>query len=102
VAKRVSTDLFRFDAEDEAVDPSAEQEAKTPSEAHEGPKHAVGFYFAQDTIDALDMAAATLRRGAKTRSKVTKSAIVEFAVRTALQDLERNGANSMIAKMLTN
>ena len=103
-AKRVNTNLFAFDAGQE---PSIEQEADPAqatvplaAEIPNGPRHAVGFYFTQDTIDALDAATVNLRRGAKNRGAVTKSALVELALRAALQDVERNGADSMLARLL--
>ena len=61
------------------------------------------FYLDPATLGALDMARAKLRGMAapEERSSITLSALVDAAIRTALQDLEAEGTVSPLAsKML--
>jgi hypothetical protein len=60
------------------------------------------LYFSQEATDALERARYTLRQLAypEQRSAITKSSIVEAAFLLALEDLEKNGAESQLAKRL--
>ena len=61
------------------------------------------FYLSQPALENLEEAWYRLRKLAKNnRSKVSKSLIVELAVRTALEDLEEKGDKSRLAQEMEN
>jgi hypothetical protein len=76
----------------------------TSTPATEERPAAVSFYLPPSVIDALDEGQAVLRKMAREhgrRGRVTKSAILEAALRAALEDLEANGKASMLASKLS-
>lgn len=81
------TDLF---ASTEQKDASAQ--------AQKGKNRAAIFYLCPDVLTRLEAAWLNLRRD--TGSPVSKSAIVEAALVTALEDLDRHGLKSRFARML--
>ena len=57
------------------------------------------FYLSQPALEDLEGAWYRLRKLARNnRSKVSKSLIVELAIRTALEDLEERGEQSSLAQ----
>lgn len=77
----------------------ARQKATTP-EPEAKPTKAT-FYLSGETLEAMEDALYQLRKLAgQDRSRVTKSALVEAALETALSDLERKGATSQLASKL--
>lgn len=72
-------------------------------QAPEGHKVPVSFYLASGLADGLEDALGTLRmigRKQGKRRRVTKSAILEAALRAALEDLEARGQDSLLARLL--
>ena len=87
----ISTDLFAPTVASEQVEQSAsKQVSKRKSKA-------ATFYFDPDLLDRLELAWLDLRREL---GNVTKSAIVEAALASALEDLDRSGTASKFASML--
>lgn len=95
MGRGVSSDLF-----DSTGDPQDKGDA-APIEIPEGNKEPISTYVTEETAAALDVAWAKLRRMARNRSQVTKSAIVELALIAALRDLEEHGADSLLGQALT-
>ena len=59
------------------------------------------FYLSQEAVDALDEAWFRLRRLTKTdKGRVSKSAIVDIAVQTTLEELETKGSESQLARKM--
>jgi len=83
----ISTDLFAV---------TRQRRASTQPRKHRN--KAATFYFSPDVLARLEGAWLDLRRD--TSSPVSKSAIVEAALVTALDDLEKNGVESEFARTL--
>ena len=83
----ISTDLFALTKQED-----------TGTQEHNHSNKAATFYFHPDVLARLEEAWLDLRRG--TSSPVSKSAIVQAALVTALDDLETNGPESVCARML--
>jgi len=60
------------------------------------------FYISQETLDSLEEGWLKLRKLAKpeARAQVSKSGIVETALDILLHDLEANGPDSQLARMM--
>ena len=60
------------------------------------------FYLSPDTLEALEDGLYRLKKlaGQKDKTKASKSSIVETALRLVLEDLERKGPDSQLARML--
>jgi outer membrane protein OmpA-like peptidoglycan-associated protein len=88
-------------------DPPARQRQQQPSRYQAPPpeeqKAKATFYMAQDVQFDLDDAQIQLRRLAPRyvkKQQLSKSAIVEAALRLAFEELEHQGPNSQLAKIL--
>lgn len=66
------------------------------------PPQKATFYLDAETIDRLDFAWLTLRRITGLRAEVSKSIIADLALQFALDDLEKKGDKSHLARMLVN
>ncbi len=58
------------------------------------------FYLSQPTIDALEDAWFQLRKKATAKGDVSKSLIVETALKLAIEDLNEHGTSSQLAGIL--
>jgi len=83
----ISTDLFALTEQKDTI-----------TQARKDRNKAATFYFHPEVLSRLEGAWLDLRR--HTSSPVSKSAIVEAALVTALEDLERNGPESEFVRML--
>jgi hypothetical protein len=77
--------------EQPATSKPAKQHDSKPAERRDSKPVKATYYIPRDVLDALDLAQLQLRQqaGAGRRGEVSKSAIVEAALRLALDDLER-------------
>ena len=83
----IITDLFAL---------TEQKDASTQAQKHKN--RAAIFYLDPDVLTRLEAAWLNLRRD--TGSPISKSAIVEAALVTSLNDLDRHGLKSRIARML--
>lgn len=77
--------------------------AKKPQEAPEEPeKLKATYYISIEAIDALEASWMQLRKMASTdaRSSISKSLIVETALRIVLDELKTKGSSSQIARII--
>lgn len=80
----------------------SQPETKRLNQAPLEKKSYVGFYMGQETCDRLELARVRLLQITRARkSDVSKSAIVETAVKIALDDLEANLAQSQLVDKIT-
>jgi len=79
------------------------QTTKKPKEKKmELPKQQLTLYFNSDTVDEITMAQLHLKRVTGLRGhSLSNSAITEAALKIVLQDLEKNGSASLLAKYIT-
>lgn len=77
-----------------------QQASKAPPPPDAEEKIKATFYLSQELIDALEDGWLQLRRMARDRSSVSKSAIVEASLEIALEDLARHKEQSHLASKL--
>lgn len=87
----ISTDLFA------STGASAQAKKPTSRKASKRKSKAATFYFDPDLLDRLELTWLGLRREL---GSVTKSAIVEAALASALEDLDKSGPASKFASMI--
>jgi hypothetical protein len=83
--------------------PSAAVEEPGESQGDELDKVKATFYLSTSTVEALEDAWLILRRqarGAGRKGAISKSAIVDMALKLTLEDLEVKGGDSQIAGKL--
>lgn len=80
----------------------AVRESPDASEEPSGEKLKATYYLAVEAVDSLEEGWYQLRRMASTdaRTGISKSLIVETAIQIALEELEKSGQKSRIAKRL--
>ncbi len=89
--------------EQPAVQPRMQQTPRYQTASPDENKMKATFYIAQDVQFDLDDAQSQLRRLAPRyvkKQQLSKSAIVETALRLAFEELEQQGTNSRLAKVL--
>lgn len=89
-------------SEPQDVKPSESESTKTlkRQDVKTVKKQKLTAYLAPDAMATLDGLQVTLRAMGGSRKDVTKSAIVEQAVRFVAEDLERHGAKSHLGRAL--
>ena len=81
----------------------AKENASQPvQESPEGQKSKATYYLDKDLLDQLDEGWIELRKMAKNKRQVSKSWIVEQALKLTLEELKSKGSKSKIAKSIKN
>ena len=83
------------------LDGKMERQKDSKAEKQEGEKVKVTYYIQDETAVAFDLAHAQLRQYTRGRDrKLSKSEVAEAAIKMALEELEKNGADSRILEYL--